>query len=100
MCLSEGAFDGVKKANGVEKTEKRVKKEGSAGGEDEGVKEEASKALKTEEGDKEMMDKKTVRESPTFAEPEAVSKLAGEKYTPKVRLGLDYFIHFVLQYAG
>ncbi|KAL6464253.1 hypothetical protein MHYP_G00265700 [Metynnis hypsauchen] len=72
--------DGVKKANGVEKSEKKDGEEG------------ASQELKVKQGSKEMMDEKPTTESPTFAEPEAIVKPTGEKYTPKELLALLKYV--------
>ncbi|XP_036415699.1 ubiquitin carboxyl-terminal hydrolase BAP1 [Colossoma macropomum] len=82
---AEGASEGVKKANGVEKSEKKD-------GEEERGKEGASQELKVKEESKETMDEKTTTESPTFAEPEAVIKPTGEKYTPKELLALLKYV--------
>ncbi|XP_072522589.1 ubiquitin carboxyl-terminal hydrolase BAP1 [Salminus brasiliensis] len=90
---AEGASDGVKKANGVEKTEKNEKKEGlSEGGQEKGGKDGASEEKKVKEESKEMTDNKTITESATFAEPEAVLKPSGEKYTPKELLALLKYV--------
>ncbi|KAI4894417.1 hypothetical protein NFI96_030279, partial [Prochilodus magdalenae] len=93
MCAvppAEGASDGGKKANGVEKVEK---KDGSSVcREEEKGKEGAAQALKVEEDSKEMMDGKPTTVSATFAEPEAVIKPAGEKYTPKELLALLKYV--------
>lgn len=88
----EGSSDGVKKANGVEKTEKIERKEGSSGGgQEQGGKEGAQEEKKVKES-KEMTDNKLVTESATFAEPEAVIKTTGEKYSPKELLALLKYV--------
>uniref|UniRef100_A0AAR2LNT2 ubiquitinyl hydrolase 1 n=1 Tax=Pygocentrus nattereri TaxID=42514 RepID=A0AAR2LNT2_PYGNA len=85
---AEGASDGVKKANGVEKMEKSEKKDG----EEQRGKEGMSQELKVKEESKEVIDEKPTTESPTFAEPEAIIKPAGEKYTPKELLALLKYV--------
>ncbi|KAL7837057.1 hypothetical protein SRHO_G00267680 [Serrasalmus rhombeus] len=85
---AEGASDGVKKANGVEKMEKSEKKDG----EEQRGKEGVSQELKVKEESKEVIDEKPTTESPTFAEPEAIIKPAGEKYTPKELLALLKYV--------
>uniref|UniRef100_A0AAR2KP13 ubiquitinyl hydrolase 1 n=1 Tax=Pygocentrus nattereri TaxID=42514 RepID=A0AAR2KP13_PYGNA len=55
-------------------------------------KEGMSQELKVKEESKEVIDEKPTTESPTFAEPEAIIKPAGEKYTPKELLALLKYV--------
>ncbi|XP_066528036.1 ubiquitin carboxyl-terminal hydrolase BAP1 isoform X2 [Hoplias malabaricus] len=84
-----GASDIVKKASSVEKSEK---KEGSSAGAEEGGKEGASQEVKVKEERKGTMEEKTATKTATFAEPEAITKPSGEKYTPKELLALLKYV--------
>ncbi|XP_007234517.3 ubiquitin carboxyl-terminal hydrolase BAP1 isoform X1 [Astyanax mexicanus] len=89
----EGPSEGVKKTNGMEKTEKIEKKEAISGGAQETAgKEGAQEEKKVKEESKEMTDNKPITESGTFAEPEAVIKPTGEKYSPKELLALLKYV--------
>uniref|UniRef100_A0A3B4DAW4 ubiquitinyl hydrolase 1 n=1 Tax=Pygocentrus nattereri TaxID=42514 RepID=A0A3B4DAW4_PYGNA len=61
-------------------------------GEEQRGKEGMSQELKVKEESKEVIDEKPTTESPTFAEPEAIIKPAGEKYTPKELLALLKYV--------
>lgn len=75
--------DVVKKAGGVDSKEPSERTEG---GEVDGGKGGASRELKQEKDVTETSKDKPSVETASFAEPEALTKPLGEKYTPKVRI--------------
>ncbi|KAI5607133.1 ubiquitin carboxyl-terminal hydrolase BAP1 isoform X1 [Silurus asotus] len=87
--LSTAVCDAVKKAGGPDSKDasERVEKGGSGGDMDAG-KGGASRELKQEKEISETSNDKTNVETPSFAEPEALIKPLGEKYTPKELLAL------------
>ncbi|KAB5536777.1 hypothetical protein PHYPO_G00111250 [Pangasianodon hypophthalmus] len=90
---TDAACDVVKKAGGVDSKEPSERTEGGgAGGEVDGGKGGASRELKQEKEITEMSKDKPSAEALNFAEPEALTKPLGEKYTPKELLALLKFV--------
>lgn len=90
---TDAVCDAVKKAGTVDSKVPSERSEGGgAGGEVDGGKGGASREQKKQTEVREMSEDKPSTETRKFAEPEALAKPHGEKYTPKVRIWFGFLL--------